>query len=91
MFKKLFSNYSFSFSYYILVIENMETTLDAIHDFDDSERPKNIFREEPTTDSCIEISSMQFQYYGKHRLILYHVLPDYALIQRKQQQLLKSF
>lgn len=48
MFKKLFSNYSFSFSYYILVIENMETTLDAIHDFDDSERLKNIFREEPT-------------------------------------------
>lgn len=70
-------------SYYIVVIENMETSLDAIHDFGDNERPKNMFREAPTTSSGLEIRAMQFQYYGKHRLILYHVLPDYASLYKE--------
>ncbi|NVN93701.1 MAG: hypothetical protein HXX18_00315 [Bacteroidetes bacterium] len=70
-------------SYYIVVIENMETSLDAIHDFGDNEAPKNMFREAPTTSAGIEIRSMQFQYYGKHRLILYHVLPDYASLYKE--------
>lgn len=65
-------------SYYIVVIENMAATLVAIRDFGDREPPGNIFRKSPTTSSGLEIGPMEFQYYGKHRLILYHVLPDYA-------------
>jgi Domain of unknown function (DUF4249) len=65
-------------SYYIVVIENMEETLTPIRDFGDRTPPGNMFRKSPTTSSGIEIQSMEFQYYGKHRLILYHVLPDYA-------------
>ena len=70
-------------SYYIVVIENLETSLDAINDFGDNEAPKNMFREAPTTSAGIEIRSMEFQYYGKHRLILYHVLPDYASLYKE--------
>ncbi len=72
-------------SYYIVVIENMEQTLTAIRDFGDNTRPGNMFRKQPTTASGIEIQSMEFQYYGKHRLILYHVLPDYASLYSDKQ------
>lgn len=67
-------------SYYIVVIENIEETLDPIRDFEDDNAPKNMFREAPTTSAGLEIRSMQFQYFGTHRLILYHVLPDYAAL-----------
>jgi hypothetical protein len=65
-------------SYYILVIENMESTLDPIRDFGDTLAPGNIFRKAPTTSSGLQLRPQEFQYFGKHRLILYHVLPDYA-------------
>jgi hypothetical protein len=72
-------------SYYIVVIENMEKTLAAIRDFGDNTPPGNMFRKPPTTSSGTEIQSMEFQYYGKHRLILYHVLPDYASLYSDKQ------
>jgi hypothetical protein len=72
-------------SYYIVVIENMEKTLTAIRDFGDNTPPGNMFRKPPTTSSGTEIQSMEFQYYGKHRLILYHVLPDYASLYSDKQ------
>ena len=65
-------------SYYLLVVENLETTLDPIRDFGDNAPPSNFFRKQPTNASSEEIRSMEFQYYGKHRIIIYHVLPDYA-------------
>lgn len=65
-------------SYYIVVIENMESTLDAIRDFGDNTPPGNMFRKSPTNSSGAEIRPNDFQYFGKHRIILYHVLPDYA-------------
>ena len=65
-------------SYYIVIIENMEATLDPIRDFGDATPPGNRFRKMPTTASGIELRPQEFQYFGKHRLILYHVLPDYA-------------
>jgi hypothetical protein len=65
-------------SYYIVVIENMESILEPIRDFGDSTAPKNVFKKPPTTSSGLELRPQEFQYFGKHRLILYHVLPDYA-------------
>jgi hypothetical protein len=67
-------------SYYIVIIENIETTLEPIIDFGGKTPPGNIFRESPTSSSSIEIRPMEFQYFGTHRLILYHVLPDYAAL-----------
>ncbi len=65
-------------SYYIVIIENMEATLDPIRDFGDAAPPGNRFRKMPTTASGLQLRPQEFQYFGKHRLILYHVLPDYA-------------
>jgi hypothetical protein len=65
-------------SYYIVVIENMESTLDPIRDFGDDGPPGNIFKKPPTSSSGLQLRPQEFQYFGKHRLILYHVLPDYA-------------
>jgi hypothetical protein len=65
-------------SYYIVVIENMESTLDPIRDFGDAAPPGNMFKKAPTTSSGLQLRPQEFQYFGKHRLILYHVLPDYA-------------
>lgn len=65
-------------SYYIVIIENMETTLDPIRDFGDETPPGNMFKKSPTTSAGIELRAQEFQYFGRHRIILYHVLPDYA-------------
>lgn len=65
-------------SYYLVVVENIATVLDPIRDFGDEDPPENIFRKNPTQTIAEELSAMEFQYYGLHRIILYHVLPDYA-------------
>lgn len=65
-------------SYYIVVVENMEETLDPVRDFGDEEMPEMRFRKAPTTSSGIQMRPQEFQYFGNHRIILYHVLPDYA-------------
>jgi len=67
-------------SYYLIVVENLESVLDPIRDFGDEEPPGNRFRKSPTNLGLEEIRSMDFQYYGTHRIILYHVLPDYATL-----------
>ncbi|OFY65370.1 MAG: hypothetical protein A3H98_11055 [Bacteroidetes bacterium RIFCSPLOWO2_02_FULL_36_8] len=65
-------------SYYLVLIENIETTLEPIRDFGGNAPPGNRFRKSPTNASSTEIRSMEFQYFGSHRIVLYHVLPDYA-------------
>lgn len=65
-------------SYYLVVIENIESSLDPIRDFGDEEAPGPRFRKSPITASGQQINAMEFQYYGTHRVILFHVLPDYA-------------
>lgn len=67
-------------SYYLILVENIETTLDPIRDFGDNAPPSNIFRKSPTNASSEEIRPMEFQYYGTHRIVIYHVLPDYAAL-----------
>ena len=66
-------------SYYIVVVENMEAILDPVRDFGDSTVVHlGRFNKSPTTSSGLEMRSQEFTYFGRHRLILYHVLPDYA-------------
>jgi len=66
--------------YYIVVVENIELNPESINDFGDDDPPSNIFRKSPTNGSGEELNSREFLYYGTHRLILYHVLPDYAAL-----------
>ncbi|MFH0842052.1 MAG: DUF4249 family protein [Bacteroidota bacterium] len=65
-------------SFYIVVIENMEEILDPVRDFGDEEMPEGRFRKSPTTSSGLRLMPQEFQYFGRHRIILFHVLPDYA-------------
>lgn len=65
-------------SYYLIVVENIENTLVPIRDFGDNDPPSNFFRKQPTNASSDQIRTMEFQYFGTHRIIIYHVLPDYA-------------
>lgn len=67
-------------SYYLLVVENIEDSLDPIRDFGDEDPPENIFRKAPNTSTSEELRPNDFQYYGTHRIILFHVLPDYAAL-----------
>ncbi|MBA4410270.1 MAG: DUF4249 family protein [Bacteroidota bacterium] len=67
-------------SYYMVVIENTETAPLAINDYGDREPPGRFFRNAPTQTNQYEIQAMRFQYYGKHRLILYHLNADYAAL-----------
>jgi hypothetical protein len=67
-------------SYYLIVVQNMETSPVAIYDEDEDDRPSMNFRSEPTLlDSC-DISPMTFQYYGRHRVLLSKIQPEYALL-----------
>ncbi len=66
-------------SYYVVVIENTEATPEAINT-GNSSPPARIFRNQPTQGNSYEIRVMQFNYYGKHNLKLYHINPDYAVL-----------
>lgn len=71
-------------SYYLLIIENIEEDPEPIReldeDIDEEDIPDFSFRKQPTNASFEEIRSNEFQYYGTHRIILFHVLPDYAAL-----------
>lgn len=66
-------------SYYLIVVENIESNPTPIRDTADG-RPEMIFRNQPTTSNIYDIQPMSFQYYGTHRIILYHLNPDYAYL-----------
>jgi hypothetical protein len=66
-------------SYYIVVAENMESSLDPVRSFGVNDTIRlGRFNKSPTTASGLEMRAQEFVYFGRHRLILYHVLPDYA-------------
>jgi hypothetical protein len=70
-------------SYYIVLVENIEPSLVAIQDFGNRTPPGNRFRKSPSNATAEEISPMEFRYFGRHRIILYHVLPDYASLYKE--------
>jgi hypothetical protein len=67
-------------SYYLVTVENIENTLTPVRDFGSNTPPASIFKKSPTNSNSEEIRSLEFQYYGKHRIIIYHVLSDYATL-----------
>jgi hypothetical protein len=64
-------------TYYIVLVQNIETNPELIN-LNNANEPIRIFRSEPTQDIISQINARQFRYYGMHKIILYHVLPDYA-------------
>ena len=68
-------------SYYMVVVKNVESNPELIFDTTGiGSPPSNVFRNQPTTKNSFSINSNQFQYFGKHQIILYHLNPDYAAL-----------
>ncbi len=68
-------------TYYLVVVENIESNPTLIKDTTgQADRPQRVFRNEPTQGNEYEINAMAFEYYGRHRIILYHLNPDYAAL-----------
>lgn len=70
-------------SFYLIVVENIEDDPELIReveddDEDDEEGFEFVFRKSPTNDTTDQIRPNEFQYFGTHRVILYHVNEDYA-------------
>jgi hypothetical protein len=65
-------------SYYLVVAENIETDPTSIREFDTGSPPPNVFRNAPIQESFYDIQPMSFWYYGTHRMVLFHINPDYA-------------
>ncbi len=67
-------------SYYVVVIENMEENPVAVNEQSNTNRPARTFRNQPSQNSSYDIQALQFQYFGRHRLILHHLQPEYAAL-----------
>lgn len=66
---------------YLIAVENVESNPELIRELKSNiTRPANIFRKQPTNASSEEIRPMEFQYFGKTRIVILHVLPDYAAL-----------
>lgn len=69
-------------SYYLVVAENTEEEPELVRDTLSgfTARPNTNFRNEPSITAEAMINSMQFEYFGNYRLILYKLLPEYAAL-----------
>ncbi len=67
-------------SYFMVVVENMETSPTLIRDTTDSRFQVRSFRNEPAIINSYAMRDQQFLYFGRHMLVLYHLNPDYAAL-----------
>jgi hypothetical protein len=67
-------------AYFMVVVENMETNPTLIRDTTNARFRTRSFRNEPAIVSAYTMRDQQFQYFGRHRLILYRLNPDYAAL-----------
>lgn len=64
-------------SHYLLYFENTETDPDLVNEEAEG-RPS--FRINPTTSNTQEVNAFTFEYYGRYRVLLYHLNADYAAL-----------
>jgi hypothetical protein len=64
-------------SFYFIYVKNVESVKEPIN----SKNPngKDFFRNQPINTNHYELNPQSFQYYGKHRVILYRIEPEYVL------------
>lgn len=68
-------------SYYMLVAENTTADPELVRDtLSGSFRPAFKFRNQPAIESGTQLRSQSFEYFGRYRLILYHLQPEYATL-----------
>ncbi len=66
-------------SYYFMVVQNVEAEPLPITEGTEGRDPKP-FMSAPTNSNNAQIRALDFQYYGVHRVVLFHVHPDYAAL-----------
>ncbi|MBO0936802.1 hypothetical protein J2I47_09630 [Fibrella sp. HMF5335] len=72
--------------YYFVVIDNIEATPVLINQNVNPNRPlqqNRRFRNQPTQSDFDDVRGQSFQYYGRHRMVLFHLNPDYAALYKQ--------
>lgn len=72
--------------YYFVVVDNIEANPVLINQNVNPNRPlaqNRRFRNQPTQSDFDDVQGQNFQYYGKHRMILFHLNPDYAALYKQ--------
>lgn len=67
-------------SYYMILVKNTETSPELIRDTTNAMFRTTSFRNEPSIINEYQLRDQQFQYFGTHMLLLYHLNPDYAAL-----------
>lgn len=68
-------------SYYMIAVQPVSANPVAINESDTiSDNRRRMFRNEPSASSSYNIPPMEFRYKGLHRIILYHLNPEYATL-----------
>lgn len=70
-------------SYYLVVVENIESDPVEINTDEGKEKVRE-FRSEPGKIDEFRIMPMMFEYYGTHRIIIFHLNEDYAALYEEQ-------
>lgn len=66
-------------AYHLAIIENIETDPEPINQSGTATQTLPI-RTQPTTSTTQVLRAIQFRHYGMHRVILFHVSPEYAAL-----------
>lgn len=68
-------------AYYIVTVENIEASPEKIYDtVSTSTDTGRVFRNSPLTTGEYVINERIFKYFGTHRIVLYRISADYALL-----------
>jgi len=67
-------------SYYMVVATNMETDRELVRDTSKIKIFAASFRNTPTITDSTMLTPMQFEYFGRYRLVLYHLNEEYAML-----------
>lgn len=70
-------------AYYIVLVENIEANPEKIYDTvvtSTSSDTGRVFRNSPLTSGSYVINERIFKYFGAHRIVLYRISADYALL-----------
>lgn len=66
--------------YYLVVTQCIEPNPTYIRDTTYSSTPSTMFRMDPTQDTICRLTDRSFTYLGRHRVILFHLRPEYLLL-----------
>jgi hypothetical protein len=76
-------------SYYLTTVECMDTNLVSV--YKDSVPDNDMLASQPVTGTEIDIHPMMIRYFGKNRIILYHINPEYSTFFMRQASTSQSY